>query len=86
MLAVSDPLMPAERRFPRDSHPLPVSDEPPSAVRPFVLRGAPLGGAVREGKHRTPASRVPRQPIEMTTSDGRDNQRQVPDPIYVPDD
>ena len=82
---MSDPLMPAEHRFPRDQWPMPGSDEPPSAVRPFVLRGAKVGGRVPVSKHRTSATQVPVEPVPMTTVDGK-NSGQTPDPAYTPDD
>jgi hypothetical protein len=85
---VDDPLMPAFRRFPRDQWPAPGSDEPPSSVRPFVLRGAKVGGAyepgAREAKHRTPKSQTPHE--TPTTSDGKDGPKTVPDVHYTPDD
>jgi hypothetical protein len=80
---MDDPLMPAYRRFPRDQWPQPECREQPSSVRPFVLRGATIGGPVRAGKHRTPASQtLMKDPPDMTSMDNR----QVPDPVYVPDD
>jgi hypothetical protein len=78
-------LMPAEHRFPRIQWPSPPSDESPSTVRPFVLRGAKTGDVLPVARHRTPATRVPAQPVPMSTLDGK-NPRQVPDPYYVPDD
>jgi hypothetical protein len=35
-----DPFMPSARRFPRDTWPPVDSDESPTDLRPFVLRGA----------------------------------------------
>ena len=80
-----DPLMPARHRFPMTlAMPL-ASDESPSQLRPFVLRGvAPQpstgpGGVVR-AKHRTPATQ--RKIPEKT---GLDN-KVVDDSYTVPDD
>ncbi|GIL32042.1 hypothetical protein [Actinocatenispora comari] len=81
---MTDPLMPGFRRFPRDQWPQPASDEQPSAKRPYVLRGATVGGAVREGKHRTPATRNPH--TVPTTSDGSGRPVTKPDTTYTPDD
>ncbi|HEX3733463.1 MAG TPA: hypothetical protein VHU91_11165 [Mycobacteriales bacterium] len=55
---MSDPLMPAARRFPVNARQLPLSAELPSGDRPFVLRHARPSAAV-EAKHRTPKSQVP---------------------------
>jgi hypothetical protein len=86
---MSDPFMPSFRRFPRDLWPAPGSDEPPSEMRPFILRGARLGGVqaghgVPEAKHRTPKTQTPHR--SQTTSDGKDGPRTVPDVHYTPDD
>lgn len=82
---MSDPLMPVERWFPRNQDPVPVSIDLPSVDRPYALRLAGVGGVIRQGKHRTPATRTEAKPVPMTTSDG-DQPRQTPDPYYVPDD
>lgn len=80
-----DPLMPARHRFPMTLAVPPTSDEPPSHMRPFVLRGvAPRPSAGLEGvaraKHRTPASQ---RTIPAKT--GLDNKI-VDDSYTVPDD
>lgn len=79
-----DPLAPASHRFPRDAWPPGGSDEAPSPVRPFALRGARVGEEVVTAKHRTPATQKP-QTI-TTTRDGKDGSKTVPDTHYVPDD
>lgn len=59
--AAGDPLMPTVQRFPVNLGSRPLSDEGPSAARPFILRGViarqvqPLLEAV-QAKHRTTAS------------------------------
>jgi len=80
-----DPFMPAERRFPRDRWPMPQSDEQPSMVRPFILRGAGVGSVVPVSRHRTPASQKEVTPVPTTTSDTNEPTSK-PDPTYVPDD
>lgn len=80
-----DPVVPARHRFPMTLAMPPVSDESPSQLRPFVLRGvaprpsAGPGGVVRV-KHRTPATQ--RKIPEKT---GLDN-KVVDDSYTVPDD
>lgn len=80
-----NPLMPAQHRFPMDLAVPPVSDEPPSQLRPYVLRGvaprptAGPGGVVR-AKHRTPVTQ--RTIPEKTGLDGKI----VDDSYTVPDD
>ncbi|MGH3976271.1 MAG: hypothetical protein ACRDS9_23550 [Pseudonocardiaceae bacterium] len=70
-----DPFMPAQHRFPMDLAIPPISDEPPSDRRPFVLRGvtprptAGPGGVVR-AKHRTPATQR-----KIPSKTGLDNTR-----------
>lgn len=78
----TDPLMPAYRRFPRNPIVTPGSDAVPSAMRPFVLRGARPGGVVT-AKHRTPASQV--KNTQPTTSDGK-NPVTKTDTYTTPDD
>lgn len=75
-----DPFMPAARRFPRDAWPPTGSDELPSGVRPYILRGAAQLPATPAAKHRTAPHRTPQ--TDTTTDDGR----QVPDTWYAPDD
>ncbi|MGH3720095.1 MAG: hypothetical protein ACRDRI_14885 [Pseudonocardiaceae bacterium] len=80
-----DPFMPARHRFPMNVSMPPTSDEPPSQLRPFVLRGvAPRTtagpGAVARAKHRTPATQ--RTIPEKT---GLDNKI-IDDSYTVPDD
>lgn len=79
MDGLEDPLMPARLRFPMVAASVNYSQEQPSELRPFVLRGAPM---VRpsEVRHRTPAhqTRVP----QPTTLDNRVND----DSYSVPDD
>lgn len=77
-----DPLVPASTRFPRDAWPPAHSEEAPTQMRPFVLRGAPRE-TIPMAKHRTPATRVPH--TQPTTSDGK-NPTTVPDTYYTPDD
>ncbi|MGH3896935.1 MAG: hypothetical protein ACRDTA_01525 [Pseudonocardiaceae bacterium] len=80
-----DPFMPAGHRFPMDLAIPPISDEPPSGWRPFVLRGvtprptAGPGGVVR-AKHRTPATQR-----KIPSKTGLDNKI-VDDSYTVPDD
>lgn len=74
-----DPFMPAARRFPRDAWPPTGSDEPPTGVRPFVLRGAQPVPSIT-GKHRTGSHQTPH--TNTTTHDGTT----VPDTWYEPDD
>ncbi len=75
-----DPFMPITRRFPRDAWPPAVSDAPPSAMRPFVLRGARPVAHVPTAKHRTQPHQTPH--TDPTTSNGKT----VPDTWYEPDD
>ncbi|MGH3685662.1 MAG: hypothetical protein ACRDRU_22805 [Pseudonocardiaceae bacterium] len=86
-----DPLMPAARRFPRDAWPPLRSDEEPSGLRPFVLRGAQQVDPVIVGKHRTAPHQTPH--TDPTTSDGSGGQDDedalaatVPDTWYEQDD
>lgn len=80
-----DPFMPARYRFPMTLVMPLDSDESPSQLRPYVLRGvaprlsAGPGGVVR-AKHRTPATQ--RKIPEKT---GLDN-KVVDDSYTVPDD
>ena len=80
-----DPFMPARHRFPMDVAMPPMSDEPPSSQRPFVLRGvmpqpsAGPGGVAR-AKHRTPATQR-----KIPSKTGLDNKI-VDDSYTVPDD
>lgn len=73
-----DPLMPARLRFPMVAASVDRSDEQPSELRPFVLRGAPVI-TPREIRHRTPAHQttIP----QPTTLDNRvqDDSYSVPD-------
>ncbi len=80
----ADPFMPAFARFPRDAWPPALSDEPPSAMRPFLLRSARPVDRVATAKHRT----QPHQTLhtDTTTSDGQDGETSVPDTWYEPDD
>jgi hypothetical protein len=78
----TDPLMPAFRRFPRDLASRAGSDAAPSAVRPFVLRAAQVGG-VPVAKHRTPSTQ--RKIPQPTTSDGK-NPTTKTDYYTTPDD
>lgn len=79
-----DPFMPAARRFPRDAWPPMPSEESPSELRPFVLRGAePVSGVVT-AKHRTHSHRTPQ--TDPTTSDGEGDTKTVPDTWYTQDD
>ncbi len=80
-----DPLMSSRHRFPMNLVRPPTSDESPSHLRPYVLRGvAPRPsvdlGEVVEAKHRTPATQ--RKIPEKT---GLDNKI-VDDSYTVPDD
>lgn len=63
-----DPLMPSARRFPRDTWTPEGSDELPSDVRPFVLRGAQQLNSVITTKHRTAPHRTSH--TNKTTNDG----------------
>jgi hypothetical protein len=71
-----DPLMPAARRFPRHAWPPAGSDELPSGMRPFVLRGAQQVPSVITARHRTAPH------TSETTRDGTSEQ----DTWYEPDD
>jgi hypothetical protein len=75
-----DPFMPAARRFPRDEWPPVGSDELPSGMRPFVLRGAQQVPSAVTARHRT----APHQTLhtDETSRDGTS----VPDTWYEPDD
>lgn len=75
-----DPLMPAASRFPRDAWPPSGSEEQPSAVRPYILRGAQHFPAFTSAKHRTAPHQTPH--TNTTTNDGE----QLPDTWYEPDD
>lgn len=77
-----DPLMPAFRRFPRNSILTPGSEAQPSPMRPFVLRGAQVGG-VPEAKHRTGTTQV--KHTQSTTIDGK-NPTTRQDTYTTPDD
>jgi hypothetical protein len=82
-----DPFMPSARRFPRDAWPPAGSDESPSGMRPFVLRGAQQVDSVVTAKHRTAPHQTPH--TDPTTSDGsggEEEQNTVPDTWYEPDD
>jgi hypothetical protein len=85
MTVAGEPLISGVHRFPVNLSDPPTSEEPPSAARPFVLRGVtprPSAGpgAVVRAKHRTPASQ---RVIPRTTN--LDN-RVVDDSYTVPDD
>ena len=59
-VAAGDSLMPTAQRFPVNLGAAPMSDEGPSTVRPFILRGVvarrvQLPGDAVEAKHRTTA-------------------------------
>lgn len=77
---LDDPFMPSARRFPRDAWPPEVSDEVPSGVRPFVLRGARQLDSVVTTKHRTAPHRTPH--TQTTNKDGTS----VPDTWHEQDD
>lgn len=69
VIAMSDdPFMPSARRFPRDAWPPEGSDEAPSGIRPFVLRGARQLDSVVTTKHRTAPHRTAH--TDKTTNDG----------------
>lgn len=70
-----DPFMPSARRFPRDVWPPVGSDELPSGMRPFVLRGAQQVPSAVTAKHRTAHTNT-------TNKDGTE----VPDTWYEQDD
>lgn len=75
----TDPLMPAQMRFPMVSPGVRQSEEPRSNSRPFVLRDATAPQIV-EYKHRTPS-----RPTRIPQTTHRDNR--VDDDSYsVPDD
>ena len=76
---MEDPIAALRHRFPMNPSVLPLSDEQPSAARPFVLRHARQRAGV-EGKHRTPKTRVPRP------QDTNLDNTVVQDTYYVPDD
>lgn len=78
-----DPLMPAFRRFPRDVFDLVGSDEQPSSMRPFILRGVEPG-TILTAKHRTNATRVNHP--QPTHKDGKDRPIVVQDDHFTPDD
>jgi hypothetical protein len=63
-----DPFMPSARRFPRDAWPPVGSDDLPSGMRPFALRGAQQIPSVVTTKHRTAPYRTPHP--NQTTKDG----------------
>lgn len=80
-----DPLIPAAHRLPVNVSVPPLSDESPSAARPFILRGvaprpAPAFAGPLSAKHRTAPGNtlVPR----TCNEDGR----MVDDSYTVPDD
>jgi hypothetical protein len=75
-----DPFMPATRRFPRDTWPLVGSDELPSGMRPFVLRGAQQVPSAVTAKHRTAPHRTSH--TSTTSKDGTS----VSDTWYEQDD
>jgi hypothetical protein len=75
-----DPFMPAARRFPRDAWPPVGSDELPSGMRPFVLRGAQQVPSAVTAKHRTAPHQTP-----QTNETNRDGTS-VQDTWYTPDD
>lgn len=75
-----DPFMSAARRFPRDVWPPVGSDELPSGVRPFGLRGARQVPSVPSAKHRTGSHQTPH--TNPTTRDGTTE----PDTWYEQDD
>lgn len=75
-----DPFVPSARRFPRDAWPPEGSDEVPSGIRPFVLRGAQQVDSVVTTKHRTAPHRTPH--TNQTTKDGTSE----PDTWYEQDD
>lgn len=77
-----DPLMPAFRRFPRDSAGTADSHTAPSTMRPFVLRTGQIGG-VPTARHRTPATQ--QKHTQPTTSDGKNPLTQT-DTYTTPDD
>lgn len=79
MSIYDDPFMPAARRFPRNQDPR-IRHEPPSDVRPFVLRGAQEVPSVITGRHRTAPQQTPH--TDPTTYDGTT----VADTWYEPDD
>ncbi|MGH3939340.1 MAG: hypothetical protein ACRDTG_12030 [Pseudonocardiaceae bacterium] len=86
-----DPFMPPARRFPRDAWPPVGSEELPSGVRPFALRGAQQVSSAVTAKHRTAPYRTPH--TDPTTSDGSGGQEEedgllatVPDTWYEQDD
>lgn len=67
----ADPFMPAARRFPRDAWPPTPSEEPPSALRPFVLRSARPVDHVTTAKHRTQPHQTPHENITGPDSPGK---------------
>jgi hypothetical protein len=77
---LDDPFMPSARRFPRDAWPPVASDELPSGMRPFVLRGAQQVPSAVTARHRTTPHQTPY--TEPTNRDGTS----VPDTWYAPDD
>ncbi|RSN46023.1 hypothetical protein P3102_18840 [Amycolatopsis sp. QT-25] len=81
-VGAGDPLMPTVQRFPVNAGARPLSDENPSTVRPFILRGVRARRiTVRpEAKHRTTAHDTlhPRQCNE----DGK----MIDDSYTTPDD
>lgn len=80
-----EPLLSAVHRFPVNLVSPPTSEEPPSQVRPYVLRGVvPRVSAVPDeavrNKHRTPVTQ--RQIPQQTNLDNK----VVDDSYTVPDD
>ncbi len=63
-----DPFMPAVRRFPRSAWPPEPSEQPASAMRPFVLRGARPVDDVATARHRTQPHQTPHR--DVTSPDG----------------
>ena len=83
-MPIDDPFMPPAARFPRDAWPPAVSDEPPSAMRPFVLRSARPVDQAAAAKHRTQPHQTPH--TDPTTSDGEGRPITKPDTWHEPDD
>lgn len=74
-----DPLMPSRHRFPMAAAVMEISEELPSSLRPFVLRGAQTV-TPQESKHRTPSHQTLHP--EKTHLDDRVDD----DSWYTPDD
>ena len=76
-----DPLVPSAGRVPVNPLFTPVDSDPPSRVRPFILRGiSPVPEGVIEARHRTNATQ---RKIRQNTN--LDN-KVVDDSYTVPDD